>query len=60
MLKAVIFDFDGVIADSEALHYEALDAVFKRHGVDVSKEVHWDKYLGYSDRENSEAVNIDY
>ncbi len=60
MLKAVIFDFDGVIADSEALHYEALDAVFKRHGVDVSKEVHWDKYLGYSDRENIEAVNIDY
>ena len=60
MLQAVIFDFDGVIADSEASHYEALDAVFKRHGVDVSKEVHWDKYLGYSDRENIEAVNIDY
>jgi len=60
MLKAVIFDFDGVIADSEALHYEALDAVFKRYGVDVPKEVHWDKYLGYSDRENIEAVNVDY
>jgi beta-phosphoglucomutase len=60
MLKAVIFDFDGVIADSEALHYKALNAVFNRYGVDVPKNVHWQKYLGYSDRENIEAVNIDY
>jgi len=60
MLKAVIFDFDGVIADSEALHYEALNAVFNRYGVDVPKDVHWDKYLGYSDHENIEAVNVDY
>ena len=60
MLKAVIFDFDGVIADSEALHYEALNAVFNRYGVDVPKDVHWQKYLGYSDRENIEAVNVDY
>ena len=60
MLQAVIFDFDGVIADSEALHYEALNAVFNRYGVDVSKDVHWQKYLGYSDRENIEAVNVDY
>lgn len=60
MLKAVIFDFDGVIADSEALHYKALNAVFNRYGVDVPKDVHWEKYLGYSDRENIEAVNRDY
>ncbi len=24
MLKAIVFDFDGVIADSEPLHYKAL------------------------------------
>ena len=60
MLKAVIFDFDGVIADSEALHYKALNTVFNRYGVDVSKDLHWRKYLGYSDRENIEAVNVDY
>ena len=60
MLQAVIFDFDGVIADSEAMHYEALNAVFNRYGLDMPKEVHWEKYLGYSDRENIEAVNVDY
>jgi len=60
MLKAVIFDFDGVICDSEALHYRALNTVFNRYGVDVPKAVHWDRYLGFSDRENIEAVNQDY
>lgn len=60
MLKAVIFDFDGVICDSELLHYRALNEIFKRYGVDVPKVVHWEKYLGYSDIENIEAVNRDY
>ena len=60
MLKAVIFDFDGVICDSEGLHYQSLNAIFNRFGVDVPKEVHWEKYLGYSDQENIGAVNRDY
>lgn len=60
MLKAVIFDFDGVVCDSETQHYRALNEVFKRYGVDVPKAVHWDKYLGYTDLENIEAVNRDY
>lgn len=60
MLRAVIFDFDGVIADSEGLHYRALNEVFKLYGVDVPREVHWAKYLGYTDRENIEAVSRDY
>ncbi len=60
MLQAVIFDFDGVVADSELLHYQALNTIFKRFGVDIPKAVHWDKYLGYSDLENIEAVNRDY
>ena len=60
MLKAVIFDFDGVVCDSELLHYKALNAVFNKYGVDISKEEHWQTYLGYSDLDNIAAVNRDY
>ena len=60
MLRAVIFDFDGVIADSEKLHYLALNEVFKLHGVEVPRAVHWEKYLGFTDVENIEAVSRDY
>lgn len=60
MLRAVIFDFDGVIADSEFLHYKALNKVFNLHGVHVPKDVHWEKYLGYTDLENIQAVSDDY
>lgn len=60
MLQAVIFDFDGVICDSELLHYKALNAVFNKYGVDVPKEVHWANYLGYNDLDNIAAVNQDY
>ncbi len=60
MLRAVIFDFDGVVSDSELLHYKALNQVFIEYGVDVPKEVHWEKYLGYNDLENIKAVSRDY
>ena len=60
MFRAVIFDFDGVVADSELLHYRALNKAFNSRGVDIPKEVHWAKYLGFSDYENVEAVNRDY
>lgn len=60
MSNAVIFDFDGVICDSEGLHYQALNTVFNRFGVDIPQEIHWEKYLGFTDLENIEAVNRDY
>ena len=60
MLGAVIFDFDGVVADSELLHFKAVNKAFDLYGLSVSKEEHWEKYLGYTDYENVRAVNRDY
>mgnify|MGYP001161442138 FL=1 len=40
MLKAVLFDMDGVIVDTEPLHYKAYLKMFETVGVEVSKEMY--------------------
>jgi beta-phosphoglucomutase len=48
-LQAVIFDFDGVIANSEPLHLRAFQAVLAEDGLELSAEVYYSRYLGYDD-----------
>ncbi len=38
MIRAVIFDMDGVIVDSEPAHIEAEKRILREHGVEVSTE----------------------
>src|SRR3990172_583854 len=49
MLKAVIFDFDGVITDSEILHFRAFNEVLKQYGVQLTTQEYYKTYLGFSD-----------
>jgi beta-phosphoglucomutase len=49
MLQAVIFDFDGVITDSEILHFRAFNKVLTQHGLELTKKEYYSKYLGLSD-----------
>jgi len=49
MLKAVIFDFDGVIVDSEALHLKAFNEVLAPFGLAITKKDYYKKYLGLTD-----------
>jgi beta-phosphoglucomutase len=48
-LQAIIFDFDGVIANSEPLHLRASQAVLDREGITLSSEEYYARYLGYDD-----------
>jgi len=56
MLKAVIFDFDGVIADSEILHFRAFNEVLDQFNLQITKPDYYKKYLGYSDKECYEIL----
>lgn len=38
-LRAVMFDMDGVIVDSERLHLQASTEVFRQHGIHVDSDV---------------------
>jgi len=49
MLKAVIFDFDGVITDSEVLHLRAFNQSLVPYGVEISTKDYYTNYLGFSD-----------
>jgi HAD superfamily hydrolase (TIGR01509 family) len=53
--QAILFDFDGVLADSEPLHYECWREVLKPYGIDLLWSVYSDKCIGVSDREMIEG-----
>lgn len=45
MLKAIIFDFDGTILDTETPDYHSWQAVFAEHGSELEHEV-WGQVIG--------------
>lgn len=49
MLGAVIFDFDGVITDSEILHLRAFNHVLDQFGIELTKKEYYKNYLGLTD-----------
>jgi beta-phosphoglucomutase len=49
-LQALVFDFDGVIADTERLHLLAFRDVLAARGVDLGTSDYYDRYLGFDDR----------
>lgn len=48
-MSAVVFDFDGVIADSEPHHLGAFREVLAVRGWDLSDEGYYRRYLGFGD-----------
>ena len=39
--SGVVFDFDGLLADSEPYHYLAYNEVFQRYGHSLDKDEYW-------------------
>jgi beta-phosphoglucomutase len=58
-LQAIVFDFDGVIADSEPLHLRASQQVLAEDGIDLTAEEYFARYLGYDDVGMFEALARD-
>lgn len=49
-MRAVVFDFDGVLVDSERLHFRAQREALLREGVTIEEEEYYRHYLAYDDR----------
>ena len=57
MLEAVIFDFDGVLVDSEKLHYQAFNRTLSKFDYQLSMRDYYDRFLGLSDLELLQVVD---
>ena len=56
MLGAVIFDFDGVITDSEILHLRAFNRALGRYSLVIATKDYYKNYLGLTDRDLLELL----
>jgi len=50
MLRAIIFDFDGVVADNEPVHCAMFQRVLGELGLYLPREEYYAEYLGYDDK----------
>ena len=49
MLEGIVLDFDGVIADSEPLHFRTFREVLSAERIDLTEDDYYARYLGFSD-----------
>jgi beta-phosphoglucomutase len=59
-ITAIVFDFDGVLADSEMLHLRVYRELLGPSGVNISTEQYYERYLGSDDEGVFQQVAIDY
>jgi beta-phosphoglucomutase len=59
VLRAVVFDFDGVIANSEPLHYQGFRDMLRQSGIELSERDYYQRYLGFDDAGVFRAVATD-
>jgi HAD superfamily hydrolase (TIGR01509 family) len=49
VIRAVVFDFDGVLANSEPLHFRAFRDILAAEGLTLTEDAYYSRYLGYDD-----------
>lgn len=48
--RAVLFDFDGVVVNSEPLHFQAFREVLAEEGIDLTEEDYYRDLIGFDDK----------
>jgi beta-phosphoglucomutase len=56
MLRAIIFDCDGVIANTEPMHLAAFQKVLAEEGIILTEEEYYQRYLALDDRTCFQAI----
>lgn len=56
MLRAILFDFNGVLVDDEPIHLEIFQRVLAEEGISLSADEYYRRYVGLDDRACFAAV----
>ncbi len=60
MPDALIFDFDGVVVDSEPLHMRGFQQVLREVGIELTRDEYYARYIGFDDRDCYKHVLLDH
>ena len=55
-----MFDFDGVLADSEPLHLRVYQQLLEPQGIHLDQATYSERYLGYDDEGVFQQIAVDY
>jgi beta-phosphoglucomutase len=58
--QAIVFDFDGVLADSEPLHLQVYQQLLEPEGIHLDHATYCAKYLGFDDVGVFQQIAKDY
>ena len=58
-MDAIVFDFDGVVVDSEPVHMAAFQHVLAGEGIELTRDDYYGKYLGFDDHDCFAAMGAD-
>jgi HAD superfamily hydrolase (TIGR01509 family) len=56
MIRAIIFDLDGTLADTEGLHFAAFSRALEGEGIALGRDEYYSRLIGFDDRECFRAV----
>ena len=51
MIRAILFDLDGTLADTEPLHYAAFREILAHEGVELSRDEYFSRLIGFNDHD---------
>lgn len=58
MIKAILFDMDGVLIDAKDWHYEALNYALRLFGLEISRNDHLSAFDGLPTRKKLEMLSL--
>jgi beta-phosphoglucomutase len=51
MIRAIIFDLDGTLVDTEPLHLKAFTEILAGEGIQLDRQDYFERLIGFNDRE---------